>query len=68
MVIAGSNFGCDGCVHGVNSVRFEGTSADFVIDSDVRITATVPAGATTGRIRVQSTGGATLSPDIFMVP
>ena len=35
---------------GVNGVRFNGTSASFAFVNDGRVTATVPTGATTGRI------------------
>jgi hypothetical protein len=72
VIITGQNFGCDGCVGGVNSVRFSGAdapvSAQFTIDSPTQITATVPAGATTGQVRVQSIGGLTLSPGAFTIP
>jgi hypothetical protein len=35
---------------GTSNVSFNGTSASFVVNSDAQITATVPAGATTGNI------------------
>lgn len=42
---------------GTTAVKFNGTSADFTIDSDTAITATVPSGVTTGKITVTSPGG-----------
>jgi hypothetical protein len=65
VTITGTNFGCESCVSGVNSVRFNGVSADFDIDSPTQITATVPVGATTGRITVQSLGGTAQSATDF---
>ena len=40
------------------SVAFNGTLASFTVDSDLQITATVPAGATTGTIAVTDGEGA----------
>ena len=37
---------------GAAKVRFNGTLAAFTVDSDSQITATVPAGATTGQIKI----------------
>jgi hypothetical protein len=48
-------------------VRFNGTVATFTIDSYTQITATVPAGATTGRIIVRTAGGMTRSAQDFTV-
>jgi hypothetical protein len=67
VVITGQNFGCTGCVGGVNSVRFNGVSASFTIDSPTQVTATVPAGATTGFVTVQTIGGTGTSPEPFTV-
>jgi large repetitive protein len=50
VVITGTNFGC------ATSVLFNATSATFVVDSATQITATVPAGATTGALHVTTTG------------
>src|SRR4029079_844702 len=41
---------------GVNSVTFTGTPATFVLSSHTLITTSVPAGATTGPIRVTRPG------------
>jgi hypothetical protein len=65
VTITGTNFGCDGCVGGVNSVKFDGVSAEFQVDSPTQITATVPEGATTGPITAQSIGGTAQSATDF---
>ena len=49
------------------NVTFSGTSASFAIDSTVQITATVPAGATTGPIQVMTLGGTATSSGNFTV-
>ena len=49
------------------SVQFAGTPATFSVDSDVSITATVPAGAVTGQVTVSTIGGTATSPDTFTV-
>lgn len=46
VVITGSNFA------GVTSVKFNGFPAAFTVNSSTQITATVPQGATTGRITI----------------
>ena len=51
----------------VTSVLFNGVSASFVIDNDNRITATVPAGATTGLISVTNPCGTSNSSTSFIV-
>lgn len=52
VVISGTNFGC------TTSVMFNTTAAtSYAVDSAVQITATVPAGATTGPLHVTTTGG-----------
>ena len=51
----------------VNSVRFNGVAAAFVVNSGVQITATVPAGATTGKVSVSSPGGSDQSLGNFTV-
>jgi len=61
-------------IHGQNfsgpdvmSVTFNGTSATFTIDNPQKITATVPAGATTGPIAVTSPDGTATSSTNFTV-
>ena len=48
-------------------VTFNGKSASFTVDSDEQITATVPTGATTGKITVTTKGGAATSATKFTV-
>lgn len=48
-------------------VRFNGIAASFTVNSDTRVTATVPEGATTGKIGISSPGGSTQSPTSFTV-
>jgi uncharacterized repeat protein (TIGR03803 family) len=52
---------------GATSVNFNGTAALFTVVSATEITATVPAGATTGRIQVATPGGALFSGGQFLV-
>jgi uncharacterized repeat protein (TIGR03803 family) len=52
---------------GATSVQFNGTSAKFVIDGSEFITATVPAGATTGPISVTNAEGTVTSKQSFKV-
>ncbi|MFL5768127.1 MAG: IPT/TIG domain-containing protein, partial [Actinomycetota bacterium] len=52
---------------GVNSVDFNGTAASFVVNSHSLITATVPSGATSGRIRVARPGASSTSSSSFTV-
>jgi hypothetical protein len=53
---------------GATEVAFNGTPAGaFVVDSPSQIRAVVPAGATTGRIRVTTPDGVALSPSDFTV-
>jgi hypothetical protein len=59
-------------IHGVNftgatSVTFNGTNADYTVDSDTEIHATVPAGATTGPIAVTAPAGTGTNQDPFGV-
>ena len=49
--IAGTNF------TGATSVLFNGTTATYTVDSATQVTATVPAGATTGPITLTTAGG-----------
>jgi flagellar hook-basal body complex protein FliE len=59
--IFGANFA------NVLNVRFNGVNATFTVASTTQITATVPAGATTGPITVTTTGGtATATPDFIV--
>jgi hypothetical protein len=62
VVITGTGF------TGATSVTFNGVSAAFIFNSDVQITATVPASATTGPIRVMTPGGTATSSTNFTVP
>jgi hypothetical protein len=61
VVITGTEF------TGVSSVRFNGVAATFTVDSDTQITATVPAGATTGPISVRKQGITATSASNFTV-
>ena len=49
------------------SVEFDGVSAHFTADSDTQITATVPAGATSGPVIVTTPGGTVVSSDFTVV-
>ena len=53
---------------GATRVTFAGTEAAFAQDSDTRITATVPAGAGSGPITVQTPYGTAVSANRFTVP
>ena len=55
---------------GASSVKFNGRSATtYTVDSSTQITATVPSGATTGKISVTTAGGtATSSSDFTVIP
>lgn len=61
VTISGSNF------VGTTSVTFNGTAATFKVKSTNTVTATVPSGATSGRITVTSAGGSTTSAQSFTV-
>lgn len=52
---------------GATSVTFNGTAATFTVVSSSLITATVPAGATTGKVRVLTPGGTLSSNRAFQV-
>ncbi len=61
VVVAGAHFA------GATSVKFNGVSAPFTVNSATQITATVPAGATTGRITVTAPSGTATSSGNFTV-
>jgi hypothetical protein len=52
---------------GATSVTFNGTNALFVVNDDATITATVPAGATSGLLRVTTPGGVATSFGAFTI-
>lgn len=52
---------------GSTSVTFNGTAAAFTVVSDTEITATVPSGATTGRVQVVTPSGTLTSNAVFRV-
>jgi len=52
---------------GATAVRFNGTAANFTVNSDGEITATVPAGATSGPIAVATPAGSGTSAGSFTV-
>ena len=61
VVLTGSGFTSS------SSVSFNGTSASFTVNSSTQITATVPAGATSGTIGVVAPGGLATSASSFTV-
>jgi hypothetical protein len=52
---------------GATKVTFGSKKAIFSVDSYTQITATVPAGAVTGKIQVTTPGGTAVSPTAFTV-
>jgi uncharacterized protein (TIGR03437 family) len=52
---------------GASAVTFNGAPAVFTVNSYTQITATVPSGATTGRIAVTTAGGTGTSSSSFSV-
>ncbi len=61
VTITGDNF------TGANSVKFNNVAAAFNVESDSVITASVPTGATTGKISVTNSAGTGFSADDFTV-
>jgi hypothetical protein len=61
VTITGSKF------TGATAVAFNGTPAQFIVDSNTKIRATVPSGATTGKISVTNGAGTTHSAADFVV-
>jgi hypothetical protein len=61
VVVTGTGF------TGATDVTFNGVAASFTEDSDVQITTTVPAGATTGPIAVTTLDGTGTSAEDFVV-
>jgi uncharacterized repeat protein (TIGR03803 family) len=61
VIILGNN------LTGATGVTFNGATAAFSVVSDTEITATVPAGASTGSIQVVTAGGGTLSSNVAFV-
>jgi hypothetical protein len=61
VTIAGRNFS------GATSVTFNGVAAGFTVVSSTQITATVPAGATSGPIGIVTAAGAASSASTFVV-
>lgn len=52
---------------GATSVAFNGVNAAFIVNTDERLTTTVPGGATTGSISVTTPLGTGVSSDVFTV-
>jgi IPT/TIG domain len=63
--ITGTNFSGPGFT--TTSVKFNNVTASFVVNSATQITATVPTGATTGKISVTTPGGTATSATNFTV-
>jgi hypothetical protein len=61
VVVNGANF------TGATAVAFNGTSAVFTVNSAIKITATVPVGATSGKIGVTTPAGSATSSANFSV-
>jgi IPT/TIG domain len=65
VIITGTNFSGTGFT--TTSVKFNNVTATFVVNSATQITATVPTGATTGKISVTTPGGTATSTANFTV-
>ncbi len=50
-----------------STVTFSGVKATFTVNSDTQVTATVPAGAVTGKIALKTKGGSATAPGTFTV-
>ena len=61
LIITGTN------LTGATSVKLNGTSATFTVNSATQITTSVPAGATTGKFSVTTPGGSATSANTFTV-
>ena len=48
-------------------VTFDDVAANFTVDSDTQVTATVPTGAMTGKIAITTAGGTATSAKSFKV-
>jgi len=59
VTISGTHF------QAITAISFNGTPATFTVDTAGQITASVPAGASTGPIRVTGAGGSATSPAYF---
>jgi len=62
VIITGTDF------IGATSVRFNGVAATFTVESSTQITATVPSGASTGKISVTNPRGTAVSTADFSIP
>jgi hypothetical protein len=65
VVIRGTNFSGTGFT--TSAVKFNGVTAAFIVNSATQVTATVPSGATTGRISLTTPGGTVTSAASFTV-
>src|SRR6266508_3096180 len=65
VTINGTNFSGSGFT--TTAVKFNNVSSSFAVNSSTKITATVPSGATTGRISVTTAGGTATSAANFTV-
>lgn len=61
ITITGTNF------NGATAVTFNGTAATFIVNSNIQISATLPAGATTGTISVTTPAGTGTSAASFTI-
>ena len=61
VTLTGTNFS------GVTAVAFNGTAASYTVNSATQIVATVPTGATSGTIKVTTSGGSTTSSATYTV-
>jgi uncharacterized protein (TIGR03437 family) len=53
---------------GATAVTFNGTAAQFSVLSATEIMATVPTGATTGRVKVTTPSGTLSTIGLFLIP